>query len=567
VTVRTLVCVWLLAACPATSLGGQDARLAPGPSGSLTGQVIAADTREAVKRAVVTLSGPAGSRASAPAAPRESETDAGGRFSFDQLPPGRYRLYVRPPVGFEAFGLGQTEVVASGMTTTVTIPVKRAGVITGQVLDEDGEPAVGVPVRASRWHLAEGVRRLMAMSGGTTDDRGQFRLFGLTAGEYYVLASPMLSGRARADQRRTGPLPTFYPSAPSRETATIVPVRAGQETAGIDVRLQTGPLATVTVSVRGPDGERVPAASLVLSLRIRPAGEFVNTSRRSFPDGTTAFVSVPTGNYELAAALANVSAGRASEPALGAITTFTIDGDDRAVEMTLNGGATITGHVVIEGASPGAVEPALASTFVEARNEDGSYVSVPGSSGRRPSRVNADGTFSLIGLRGRVRIGAYGIALLTMVRLGGRDVTGTVLDLSGTERFDDLEIVCTLDVGQLEGRITAPAGRPFPRAKVVVFADDERLLYPGSRFIRVLPAIPPEDQTARPPDGYSFGVPLVPGRYRVVAFEAAEPDPQVPDLEWLRAIRANAQAVTIEARRVTAAAMSLVDPPPIAPAP
>src|SRR6185503_6985562 len=55
-------------------------------------------------------------------------------------------------------------------------PVKRARVIGGRVLDEDGDAMPGVMVRVMRYQYQQGERRLTPAGTAQTDDRGQFRV-------------------------------------------------------------------------------------------------------------------------------------------------------------------------------------------------------------------------------------------------------------------------------------------------------------------------------------------------------------------------------------------------------
>ena len=62
--------------------------------------------------------------------------------------------------------------------------------ITGSIHDEFGEPFAGIRVMPMGRRFVNGQRRLVAVgTGDITDDIGQFRLHGLTPGDYYVSAT------------------------------------------------------------------------------------------------------------------------------------------------------------------------------------------------------------------------------------------------------------------------------------------------------------------------------------------------------------------------------------------
>src|SRR5690606_6148274 len=70
----------------------------------------------------------------------------------------------------------------------VTIAIPRGGVITGVVVDENGEPAPGTQVRAMRFVMRTGERTLAFGGQDQTDDRRQYRIYGKPPGEYIVSA-------------------------------------------------------------------------------------------------------------------------------------------------------------------------------------------------------------------------------------------------------------------------------------------------------------------------------------------------------------------------------------------
>jgi hypothetical protein len=71
-------------------------------------------------------------------------------------------------------------------------------VIAGVVLDEFGDPAMNVPVRALRLGYRNGERFALPGGTATTDDLGAYRLAGLLPGEYIVTAVPRDTVAAQA---------------------------------------------------------------------------------------------------------------------------------------------------------------------------------------------------------------------------------------------------------------------------------------------------------------------------------------------------------------------------------
>src|SRR5262249_47199050 len=170
-----------------------------------------------------------------------------------------------------------TPVVLADAQSAANIDVRimRGGVITGRLGDEDGEPLPRALVSVQRYQYVRGERQLTTAGSDQTDDRGQYRVFGLPPGEYYVSASAaglggligrglqlaLGAGAGRGgrggpnalpafgvpDQaEQTGYAPSYYPGVVSAAEAGKVTLAPGQEVAGIDFQIQLVPLAKVT---------------------------------------------------------------------------------------------------------------------------------------------------------------------------------------------------------------------------------------------------------------------------------------------------------------------------------
>ncbi len=127
--------------------------------------------------------------------PRQVLTDASGRFMFRNLAAGRYslRATASPYLG-GSYGATRAGGAAQTIELTkddekrdgIVIKMWKGATISGTVIDEAGEPAIGVPVRSIRRVVNGGRMRLQAQFSATTDDRGVYRLSGLTPGDYFV---------------------------------------------------------------------------------------------------------------------------------------------------------------------------------------------------------------------------------------------------------------------------------------------------------------------------------------------------------------------------------------------
>ncbi len=161
-------------------------------TGRIRGRVLASDGGGPIRRAQVRISGPE-------VAPKAALTDAEGRFEFRELPAGRFTLQATKS-GFVSVQYGQTRPFESGKPIELAdkqsldnadISMPRGSVIAGRIVDEFGDAIPDVSVTAMRQTWQNGRRRLVPSPGrvAQTNDLGQFRIYGLPPGDYYVSAT------------------------------------------------------------------------------------------------------------------------------------------------------------------------------------------------------------------------------------------------------------------------------------------------------------------------------------------------------------------------------------------
>ena len=99
----------------------------------------------------------------------------------------------------------------------VNFALPRGAVIAGRVTDEFGEPIASAQVQVQRHQYGpDGQRRAFMTGMATSDDRGEFRVFGLMPGEYVVNAgvrtvNMMPAGAPNPNDVNEGYPPTYYP--------------------------------------------------------------------------------------------------------------------------------------------------------------------------------------------------------------------------------------------------------------------------------------------------------------------------------------------------------------------
>ena len=181
---------------------------------SVDGVAIKAGTTEPVAHARVMLTSVEGRLADT----RVADTDERGRFVFRGVAAGTYRLLAQHDAFVRATGRTVT-VVAGQPVRDLVVAMTPTGVITGRVVDEYGDPVADVYVRAVavKADLKVGLY-LDSTFEATTNDLGEYRLFGLPPGAYIVSAAPYLAARIENEMRLGNAPPTAMIVVPTRSS-------------------------------------------------------------------------------------------------------------------------------------------------------------------------------------------------------------------------------------------------------------------------------------------------------------------------------------------------------------
>jgi hypothetical protein len=508
----------------------------------LRGVVVAADNGSPIRRAQVRITGQgAGSRL--------ATTDAQGRFEFRDLPAGRF-LLTASKGGFVTLQYGQRRPSESGTPIDVAdkqvldkflIGLPRGSVISGRVTDEFGEPVANAVVSAMRYGFAAGTRQMLPAAGqnsrGMTDDLGQFRLFGLSPGEYVVSAS-FRSGDEVTDPgaEATGYAPTYYPGSPDAGDAQRVTVGLGQELGNVSFALVATRLVRVSGTVLTSQGTPMANGMVMLGPANTRRGAAMGVSFAGRIDASGAFriANVTPGRY-----VAQVRTGRPRGD-LDPGTEFgrqdvIVGGDDvDGVVIVTGPGARVVGQVTTDTNTPPSIRPQQVQ--VAARQAEPDLV-MPGPGGM--ARVNDDWTFEIAGLfdprlfRANLPQGWT----LKAVLLGGQDITDTPVVVPPGQTLSGLQMVITERMSEVSGLVTDAKGVPVTDVTVVVFpADESRWTY-QSRFIRA----------ARPDQEGRYQIRGLPphDRYLVVTVQGLE-DGQAGDPEFLERMRDQGSSFSLD---------------------
>jgi hypothetical protein len=452
-------------------------------------------------------------------------SDSGGRFTIKDVPAGRYR-FLATHTGYvdqhyQSPGDDDTGTVlalqAGQEVKDVLFRMTLAAVFTGRVNDEDSEPMALIQVVALRRPTDEEMedgkdspsrgQGLRPAGIAQTDDRGQYRIFGLKAGEYYIKAvdeyepvGHMFFGSEWEVREGLGKYaPVYYPGVTQIGQAEPVPVGQGEE-AHVDLVLRR--IKTVQISGRivGADGK--PATDAYVYLEELPAAAYavfqgIDTDAK----GEFKVKGVAPGSYVLHAHQrwseeANYHASQKIEVASDNIDSIT---------LALGRGVNFSGRVEASGA--GTVQFERLSVDLSSHDSE-----ISGSW----ARVKKDGTFKLLDVRdGTFSFFMNGLEegwYVKSVRLGTDDILSTGLEVEKGESGGTIQVVVSNSGAELAGSVTQD-DKPMIGARVRITPDPET---PYNRF---------RSRTANTDQGGRFSfIGVAPGQYRVIA-KASGPHP------------------------------------------
>lgn len=204
----------------------------------------------------------------------------------------------------------------------IDLRLTRTGVVTGKILDEPGDPATDVGVTAMRYRYVQGARRLMPSGrSASTNDIGEFRVYGLTPGQYYLSAMLRnINGMGTESTDRSGYAATFFPGTGNVAEAQRLAIAPGQTIPFVTITLL--PIQTARVGGIALDLDGKPLARAMINVMQRVGAAMVgNTGAPVRPDGRFSLNLAP-GEYTLRAF------GQGGIGADSAFTELTVTGSD-----------------------------------------------------------------------------------------------------------------------------------------------------------------------------------------------------------------------------------------------
>jgi hypothetical protein len=468
-------------------------------------------------------------------------TDANGHFEIKGIDPGNYRLHVIRN-GYVTQEYGQKTPNDPGTVLALKpsqdlkdllFRMLPSAVISGRIQNENGEPLPWVRVSALRATYLRGKRTLSSEVTVVTNDLGEYRLFGLRPGRYFLSATYRPGQRLEPNEEiedtegagKSGYVPMYYPGTPDPAKATAVTIRAGDEISSMDLPLEPTSAYSIRGRVNGFGSRRNPNG-IILVLEARSTGVgWSLPARQSIvdkPEGGFEIANVVPGAYILS--VFSFDEGRRYQARqLVDVTNFDVEG----LQLTPLAAIDIRGQTVWD------PKPSL--------ERDALTVSVRPADSTFPfgaqARVGANGTFLLRdvteGLYSLSTAGQSQDCYLKSIRYAGMEVSDDEFNVvRGTQAT--LEVTISSRGASVQGMVKDADGLPSSRVRVVLVPDGAR-----RREFRLF------KQTTTDQYGRYLIRGIAPGDYKLFSWEQVEAN-SWEDPDFLRPFEDKGESLSLQ---------------------
>jgi hypothetical protein len=492
--------------------------------------------------------------------------DENGRAVFKDLALGNYSVDAQRE-GYVQNVLAMLSPASLTLTETrrkieFEVLLTRGAIVKGRVLGSDGNPVAkaDVSLRALTWVLGRrGVSPLaVGQTAGVTDDRGEYSIGSLPTGEYFLrveLRPTSAGGQYSAAFDNLSRL-TYYPGVPDVLTATKISVKAGQEQAGLDIRIPnlkayriTGTvLNTLPAAPPGPNGRpinRGPSSFYIGSSDPDALEDPVLVPARSEPTAnpdefTFDIGGIIPGSYYLYPLYSgNLGGGFTAGSYISTRTLVTVkDQDVENLRLTLVPNPEIKGRVTVRG-DTSAVN--WQNARLGARPVDRVPTLLRGlGSASTPIADSRTGEFVLSAFEKGVKftlslVGFPPDSYIADLRQGGRSLNSDGIIISDPGE-GTVEVQIEQQGGTVEGTVLKPTGEPQERA-VVALVPAPLLRGNPMRYGRVL-----GDASGK------FTIRgIAPGEYKAFAWNGIPGTVAEQNADFLAPVESKGTAVTVRA--------------------
>ncbi len=466
-------------------------------------------------------------------------SDQDGHFQIEGIEPGRYRLFAERTGYIE---VEKKQHRSSGVVLSFEagqqlkdflIRMLPAAVVTGRVVDQDGDPMPSVGITVSRKSYSSGRQHWESAGSERTNDVGEFRIGDLLPGRYFISASPppdfqsLATPPKEAGQTNAKPemayVTTYYPATTDRSQAAEIELRASEESP-VNFTLVPSP----TFRIRGTVSNLSADADAAVTLY---SHEFnlVSSMTEVGKNGVFELRGVVPGSYTVVAtALSGESAQSARQSV--ELATSNVEG----LRLVPVPGTSVKGRLRTEGV--GHVDLSQFLLLLHSEDDDNnSFNTIP----LQDARVKKDGSFEWKG----VPSGKYDIQLATETAAGAdyflkslvvgeRNIPDATLTVSSTPL--SLDLIVSPKGGSIEGTAVDEKNQAVANA-VVVAIPESRYRNRPDRYHKAV-----TDQHGR------FNLRgLNPATYTLIAWDELDGDPYF-DPQFLKNYESKATTVAIE---------------------
>jgi len=447
-------------------------------------------------------------------------TGRDGRFVAADLPVGRYLLLATKSgyaaqvygsrqtgiVGLASIGTRENEIGAMGTlidvagnraARNIVIPMTPSGTVSGRVFGSDGQALVGMQVDLlPLTYDSSGRRYLIPLTQVDTDDRGEYRLYSVEPGRYYVCARWTQTALSRQEVNSEVRLvdaqdsngrryaPACYPSSPNVSSASIVEVKAGENLAGVDVVMR--PVTQQTLrKIRGRvidslTGQPLSPDSGPSFALIPREADYLTSLPMVAPhltaQGDFEVRDVAEGRYWLAVRFSSVRAtgGSSARNVVASLDVF--GGDAEGLVLNAVPTATISGRATLDGAPWSSADSDRFQVRLDSTRLGAYTVNL--SANPSPAFFDSDGMFSIINASpGEYELVFTGLppdAYVAEAHYGSSDALNERISISSAAAAARLEIAASTRSGQLTGTILDRGANPISNVDVVLVPDNSQ---------------------------------------------------------------------------------------------
>jgi protocatechuate 3,4-dioxygenase beta subunit len=527
---------------PGAVIGGpQNQPQAPAAPGTATlrGHIFAGDSGQPLRKAQVRIV------AGEIRENRMATTDENGGYEFKEVRAGRYTIsaskgsYVNVSYGQQrpTDAPKPLEILDNQTVERLDLSLPRGSVVTGRVLDEFGEPMPDVTIAAQRYQFMQGQRRLVPSGRqGSTNDIGEFRLFGVPPGQYYLSATwhNPPGGISGSPSDGTAYAPTFFPGTTNADEAQRITLTAGRELSDLVMVLKPIKAVRVTGTVTGADGKPMTPAMIMVMQTNTGFGFSFASSTSTRPDGAFTIAGLAPGEYSLRVQRMGGPSPDGPETAMANVTVAGEDVSD--VHIIGAKPSRLSGRVFVDPAAVSSLPPTLMFSLFPVN-----MLGIPAPPAP-PARLADDFTFETKSTPGRMRLalgGGFNAPptgwAIRSVRLNGTDVTDAGFDFKPNEDISGVEVELTNKLTTISGLVTNSRGEASKDYTAIVFAQEKEKWAGASRYT----------SSSRPDQDGRFKISgLPPGEYYIIAVDRVEPG-QSGDPDFLESVRSRATSLSL----------------------